>query len=149
MSASLCRVGMLTRPPYGDQVAIPVSSNSTTSTLGAPSGACLSSYGVQSGFESRTSNSIFPLKPALASSAAELLSVREEESSSQPAASADAAATPIPAAAMPPNIERRVSLPRSAFCSGSGASSPGMCMPHSLLFKIQPRVVITKIDTNS
>ena len=54
-------VGMLMRPPYGDQAARPVSSYSTTSTLGAPSGAGDSRNGVQSGTESRTSMLTTPL----------------------------------------------------------------------------------------
>jgi hypothetical protein len=39
LSASRCRVGISMRPPNGDQAASPVSSYSTTSTLGAPAGA--------------------------------------------------------------------------------------------------------------
>src|SRR6476659_6049625 len=54
-------VGMLIRPPYGDHAARPVSSYSTSSTLGAPSGAGGSRKGVQSGVESRTSRLTTPL----------------------------------------------------------------------------------------
>ena len=61
MSASFCIVGMLIRPPYGDQAASPVSSYSTSSTLGAPSGAGGSRNGVQSATESRTSRLTTPL----------------------------------------------------------------------------------------
>src|SRR5262245_7416520 len=43
LSASLCSVGMLMRPPNGDQAANPVSSYNTMSTLGAPLGALGSS----------------------------------------------------------------------------------------------------------
>src|SRR6478752_4857129 len=52
---------MLMRPPYGDHAASPVSSYSTTSTLGAPSGAGGSRNGVQSATESRTSRLTTPL----------------------------------------------------------------------------------------
>src|SRR4051795_6322937 len=54
-------VGMLIRPPHGDHAARPVSSYSTNSTLGAPSGAGGSRNGVQSGTESRTSRLITPV----------------------------------------------------------------------------------------
>ena len=51
---------MLIRPPYGDHAACPVSSYSTTSTFGAPSGARSARNAGQSAVESRTSSSIFP-----------------------------------------------------------------------------------------
>src|SRR5262245_51910264 len=52
---------MLILPAYGDHAAWPVSSYKTISTLGAPFGAFLNSYGPQSAFESRTSSLIVPL----------------------------------------------------------------------------------------
>jgi hypothetical protein len=52
---------MLIRPPNGDQAASPVSSYNTIRTFGAPLGASFNVYGVQSGFESRTSSLIVPL----------------------------------------------------------------------------------------
>jgi hypothetical protein len=54
-------VGMLMRPPYGDQAASPVSSYKMIKTLGAFSGADCSRKGVQSGTESRTSRLTTPL----------------------------------------------------------------------------------------
>ena len=39
LSASFCSVGMLIRPPNGDQAARPVSSYRTNRMFGAPSGA--------------------------------------------------------------------------------------------------------------
>jgi uncharacterized membrane protein len=56
---------MLMRPPNGDHAARPVSSYNTINTFGAPSGAFFSSYGVQSGFESRTSSLITPLNASV------------------------------------------------------------------------------------
>src|SRR5678810_723092 len=53
---------MLIPPPNGDQAARPVSSYRTIRTLGAPSGALASVNGSQSGFESRTSSLMTPLK---------------------------------------------------------------------------------------
>src|SRR5262252_2679270 len=64
LSASFCSVGMLMRPPNGDHAARPVSSYRTIRTFGAPLGAFFSSYGVQSGFESRTSSFMTPLNSA-------------------------------------------------------------------------------------
>ena len=49
------------RPPYGDQAAQPVSSYSTTSTFGEPWGARSGRNADQSGVESRTSRSMWPL----------------------------------------------------------------------------------------
>src|SRR5262245_33945096 len=60
-AASLSRVGMLIRPPKGDQAARPVSSYRMIRKFGAPSGAFLGVYGVQSCLESRTSSFIVPL----------------------------------------------------------------------------------------
>ena len=60
-SASRSMVGMLIRPPYGDHAAHPVSSYSTTNTLGAPSGARSARKAGQSGVESRMSSLISPL----------------------------------------------------------------------------------------
>ena len=65
LSASRSIVGMLMRPPYGDHAARPVSSYRTIRMFGAPSGACLRVYGVQSGVESRTSSLMTPLKGSL------------------------------------------------------------------------------------
>jgi hypothetical protein len=65
-SASFCSVGMLIAPPKGDQAARPVSSYNTNRMFGAPSGALVGVYGSQSGFESRTSSLITPLKVFLA-----------------------------------------------------------------------------------
>src|SRR6185436_15264703 len=62
LSASFWSVGMLMRPPNGDHAASPVSSYRTIKTFGAPFGAVGSAYGVQSGFESRTSSLMTPLK---------------------------------------------------------------------------------------
>src|SRR5262245_32505557 len=62
-AASLSSVGMSMRPPYGDHAARPVSSYRMNRKLGAPSGAFLGANGVQSGFESRTSSFMTPLKP--------------------------------------------------------------------------------------
>src|SRR5262245_42903171 len=53
---------MLIRPPYGDHAACPVSSYSTTSTFGAPSGALFERNAGQSAVESRTSSLISPWK---------------------------------------------------------------------------------------
>ena len=66
LSASRCKVGMLMRPPNGDQAAWPVSSYRTNRTLGAPSGALMGVYGVQSGTESRTSSLMVPLNGLVA-----------------------------------------------------------------------------------
>src|SRR5262245_65292466 len=52
---------MLMRPPYGDHPARPVSSYKMNRKFGAPSGAFFGVYGVQSGFDSRTSSLIAPL----------------------------------------------------------------------------------------
>src|SRR5215472_6332854 len=61
-AASLSRVGILMRPPYGDQAAKPVSSKRTIRIFGAPSGAFFRVNGPQSALESRMSSFIVPLK---------------------------------------------------------------------------------------
>src|SRR5215831_12097184 len=63
LSASRCSVGMLMRPPYGDQAARPVSSYSTSSTFGEPSGGCFGMKGPQSEVDCRLSRVILPLYP--------------------------------------------------------------------------------------
>jgi hypothetical protein len=60
-SAMRLIAGMSTRPPKQSHVAMPVSSHTRYSTLGAPSGAVGAAYGPQSGSESRMSSSILPL----------------------------------------------------------------------------------------
>src|SRR5215475_12896578 len=66
LSASFWSVGMLMRPPIGDQAASPVSSYRITSTLGDPSGARAGVNGPQSGVESRASSLMTPLNPVFA-----------------------------------------------------------------------------------
>src|SRR5215831_11401161 len=63
LSASRCSVGMLMRPPYGDHAARPVSSYSTSSTFGEPSGGCFGMKGPQSEVDCRLSSVILPLYP--------------------------------------------------------------------------------------
>ena len=59
-SAIRLMAGMSTSPPKQSQVAMPVSSQTMYSTLGAPSGAVGAAYGPQSGSESLMSSSILP-----------------------------------------------------------------------------------------
>src|SRR6516225_4358982 len=64
LSASRWSVGILMRPPNGDQAARPVSSESTSSTWGEPAGGVFGMYGPQSDVDWRASSAIAPLNPA-------------------------------------------------------------------------------------
>src|SRR5215470_2245958 len=68
LSASFCSVGILMRPPIGDQAASPVSSYRMIRMFGDPSGARAGVKGAQSGVESRASSLMTPLKPFFAMS---------------------------------------------------------------------------------